>query len=191
MCLLCRAKETGALIVHACGLDSVPADLGVLFNALQFKKGARPSSVESFLYLSAAPDGYSGTPRPACSIASMALTVYVVHSSAHYATWQSAVEGFSDQKTLARIRKDLKAKRSKDPVPKYVGPKLAVKTRPFRETRCGNRFAIPFPGEQASSPHACVRMGIIVAPLCSVQAPTRAWCETLSSCWPGTRTPRV
>jgi hypothetical protein len=128
----------------------VPADLGVLFNALQFKKGARPSSVESFLYLSAAPDGYSGTLLPACIIAFDGPDRECC-SSAHYATWQSAVEGFSDQKTLARIRKDLKAKRSKDPVPKYVGPKLAVKTRPFREKRCGNRFAIPFPGEQASN----------------------------------------
>ena len=43
-----RAMESNVLIIHACGFDSVPADLGVLYTLRQFPP-ARCSSVESFL----------------------------------------------------------------------------------------------------------------------------------------------
>ncbi len=43
-----RARETGARIVHACGFDSVPHDLGVLFTVRQLPPGG-PVSVQGFV----------------------------------------------------------------------------------------------------------------------------------------------
>ncbi len=43
-----RAKETGARLVHSCGFDSVPHDLGVLFTVLQLPEGT-PIRVEGFV----------------------------------------------------------------------------------------------------------------------------------------------
>ncbi len=36
-----RARETGARLVHACGFDSVPHDLGVYFTVRQLPEGSR------------------------------------------------------------------------------------------------------------------------------------------------------
>ncbi|MFE5794335.1 saccharopine dehydrogenase family protein [Streptomyces sp. NPDC056503] len=43
-----RARETGARIVHACGFDSVPHDLGVLFTVEQLPEGV-PLRVDGFV----------------------------------------------------------------------------------------------------------------------------------------------
>ncbi|MFE1345880.1 saccharopine dehydrogenase family protein [Streptomyces sp. NPDC058757] len=43
-----RARETGARIVHACGFDSVPHDLGVLFTVGQLPEGV-PLRVDGFV----------------------------------------------------------------------------------------------------------------------------------------------
>lgn len=43
-----RAAETGARIVHACGFDSIPHDLGVLFTVEQLPEGV-PLKVEGFV----------------------------------------------------------------------------------------------------------------------------------------------
>ncbi|GAA2784852.1 saccharopine dehydrogenase NADP-binding domain-containing protein [Kitasatospora paracochleata] len=43
-----RAVETGARLVHACGFDSVPADLGALFTVGQLPPGS-PMSVQGFV----------------------------------------------------------------------------------------------------------------------------------------------
>lgn len=43
-----RARETGARIVHACGFDSVPHDLGVLFTVRQLPEGV-PLTVDGFV----------------------------------------------------------------------------------------------------------------------------------------------
>jgi len=42
-----RAKETGARIVHSCGFDSIPYDLGVLFTVGQLPEGV-PISIQGF-----------------------------------------------------------------------------------------------------------------------------------------------
>ncbi|MEU6315121.1 saccharopine dehydrogenase NADP-binding domain-containing protein, partial [Streptomyces sp. NPDC047014] len=47
-----RARETGARIVHACGFDSIPADLGAYFTVRQLPEGV-PLRVDGFLRSSA------------------------------------------------------------------------------------------------------------------------------------------
>ncbi|MGO8997331.1 MAG: saccharopine dehydrogenase family protein [Polyangiaceae bacterium] len=46
-----RARETGARLVHCCGFDSIPSDLGVLLlqNEMQARHGTRCSEVKYFL----------------------------------------------------------------------------------------------------------------------------------------------
>src|SRR3954471_18995816 len=51
-----RATETGARIVHACGFDSIPHDLGVLFTVEQLPEGV-PLRVEGFVRAGGSPSG--------------------------------------------------------------------------------------------------------------------------------------
>ncbi|MFF8593799.1 saccharopine dehydrogenase family protein [Streptomyces sp. NPDC015220] len=51
-----RARETGARLVHACGFDSVPHDLGVYFTVRQLPRGV-PLTVDGFVRVSAAFSG--------------------------------------------------------------------------------------------------------------------------------------
>ncbi|MFJ8273228.1 saccharopine dehydrogenase family protein [Streptomyces sp. NPDC094154] len=51
-----RARETGARLVHACGFDSVPADLGVYFTVRQLPEGV-PLTVDGFVRVDAAFSG--------------------------------------------------------------------------------------------------------------------------------------
>ncbi|MET9696385.1 saccharopine dehydrogenase NADP-binding domain-containing protein [Streptomyces sp. NPDC006529] len=51
-----RARESGARIVHACGFDSVPADLGAYFTVRQLPEGV-PLTVDGFLRTQAAFSG--------------------------------------------------------------------------------------------------------------------------------------
>ncbi|MFJ8749376.1 saccharopine dehydrogenase family protein [Streptomyces sp. NPDC102441] len=51
-----RARETGARLVHACGFDSVPHDLGVYFTVQQLPEGV-PLTVDGYVRTNAAPSG--------------------------------------------------------------------------------------------------------------------------------------
>src|SRR3954469_15007567 len=51
-----RAAETGARIVHACGFDSIPHDLGVLFTVEQLPEGV-PLDVRGFVRAGGKPSG--------------------------------------------------------------------------------------------------------------------------------------
>jgi len=51
-----RAAETGARIVHSCGFDSIPYDLGVQFTVEQLPQG-EPISVEGFMRADASMSG--------------------------------------------------------------------------------------------------------------------------------------
>lgn len=44
-----QAEESGALLVSACGFDSVPAEIGFLFHSRQWVGPARPNRVEAYL----------------------------------------------------------------------------------------------------------------------------------------------
>lgn len=51
-----RARETGARLVHCCGFDSIPADLGAYFTVQQLPEGV-PIRLEGFLSIRGRPSG--------------------------------------------------------------------------------------------------------------------------------------
>ena len=51
-----RARETGARLLHACGFDSVPHDLGVYFTVRRLPEGV-PLTVDGFVHVDAAFSG--------------------------------------------------------------------------------------------------------------------------------------
>lgn len=46
-----RAEEKGSLVISACGFDSVPAELGLMFNSRQWEGGMVVNRVEAYLSL--------------------------------------------------------------------------------------------------------------------------------------------
>jgi short subunit dehydrogenase-like uncharacterized protein len=46
-----KAMETGSLVVSACGFDSVPAELGWMFNSKHWVGPAAPNQIEAYLNL--------------------------------------------------------------------------------------------------------------------------------------------
>jgi short subunit dehydrogenase-like uncharacterized protein len=55
-----RARETGARIVHACGFDSVPSDLGVMVTAQQVAADGEGTLAETTLAVRSMRGGFSG-----------------------------------------------------------------------------------------------------------------------------------
>src|SRR3954454_23066452 len=51
-----RAEETGARLIHACGFDSIPHDLGALFTVEQLPEGV-PLTVRGYVRAGGAPSG--------------------------------------------------------------------------------------------------------------------------------------
>jgi short subunit dehydrogenase-like uncharacterized protein len=118
-----EAEARGVLVVSACGLDSIPADLGTWWTQQAMAgAGAVARSVETV------------------------LTVSNVNG-AHATTFECAVHGFGDVKSLRALRKDLKAARPVE-VPRY-GPKLR-RRRPGLWDVIMGRYILPFPGSDAS-----------------------------------------
>ncbi|XP_078430245.1 saccharopine dehydrogenase [Wolffia australiana] len=46
-----QAAESGSLVVSACGFDSIPAELGVLFNSAQWDAPSAPNQITAYLSL--------------------------------------------------------------------------------------------------------------------------------------------
>ncbi|KAF6173535.1 hypothetical protein GIB67_042665 [Kingdonia uniflora] len=44
-----KAVESGALVISACGYDSIPAEIGLIFNSRQWVEPAVPNRVEAYL----------------------------------------------------------------------------------------------------------------------------------------------
>ncbi len=55
-----RARETGAAIVHACGFDSIPSDLGVLTTAERVAADGEGTLAETTLLVRSLKGGFSG-----------------------------------------------------------------------------------------------------------------------------------
>src|SRR5207302_5191848 len=51
-----RAQQTGARIVHSCGFDSIPYDLGVMFTVGQLPEG-KPIHIDCFVRAGGLPSG--------------------------------------------------------------------------------------------------------------------------------------
>nr|XP_002125674.1 saccharopine dehydrogenase-like oxidoreductase [Ciona intestinalis] len=114
------AKEAGVIIVGACGFDSIPSDLGAVFTQQQFQ--GTLNSIKAYLSVNAGPSGYGF----------------------HFTTYESAVHGISDVKSLSKIRKQFGHK----PLP-TVGPRM--KREGFMHyLSFAQSYCIPFLGADAS-----------------------------------------
>ncbi|XP_060908566.1 saccharopine dehydrogenase-like oxidoreductase isoform X1 [Labrus mixtus] len=115
-----KALDKGVYVIGSCGFDSIPADLGILYTQRQFK--GTLTAVESFLQITSGPEGSSG----------------------HDATWQSAVYGFADSKSLSQLRKKFGHK----PLP-VVGAKVKQRGFLFFSKEI-EQYTIPFMGSDRS-----------------------------------------
>jgi short subunit dehydrogenase-like uncharacterized protein len=90
-----RAVETGARIVHACGFDSIPPDLGTLFTVKQLPENV-PLKVEGFVRAGGAPSG--GTFHSALTAFSRVRSYARAHSE------RKKLEGREDGRRVRGIR---------------------------------------------------------------------------------------
>jgi len=118
-----KAKEKGSYIVNACGFDSVPVDLGVVFLERHFE--GTVNSVEQYLTTNADEIKRDG-------------------AVLHYGTWASAVYGVSHWDEL----KDLRKKLFKEPLPSFK-PKLKAKPVVHKSSKL-NKWCLPFLGADSS-----------------------------------------
>ncbi|XP_019456839.1 PREDICTED: probable mitochondrial saccharopine dehydrogenase-like oxidoreductase At5g39410 isoform X2 [Lupinus angustifolius] len=88
-----RAVETGSLVVSACGFDSIPAELGFMFNSRQWVSPAVPNRVEAFV-----------------SLESERRIV------GNFATYESAILGIANAHKLQELRRS-RPRRAKPVVP--------------------------------------------------------------------------
>lgn len=124
------ARAAGVVIVHACAFDSVPADIGCLFTALQFAPPALCAHADMYHTFSV-----EGNPAGA---------------SGHATTFYAAVHGFG---AAAKTRAQRKALLSKleaadagsSRPPPALGPKLKVHPGPQWQPKL-QRYSFLFPG---------------------------------------------
>lgn len=115
-----QAREAGVYIISACGFDSIPNDMGVIF--LQQNFGGTVNSVESYL-TAMAPKKPSGG--------------YI-----NYGTWETLVYSLANYNELSKLRKKLYP----EPLPAFK-PKL---TRRGLLHLHKSSYSLPFPGSDPS-----------------------------------------
>lgn len=115
------AQDAGVYIISACGLDSIPCDLGVIFTQQKFDGDI--NTIESYL--------------------KYWISKEVNSASAHYGTYESAVYGVANYKELRKIRKELYPER----LP-LLGPKLK-KRGVIHKSPLGG-WSVIFPGADRS-----------------------------------------
>ncbi|KAH8359371.1 hypothetical protein KR093_006146 [Drosophila rubida] len=120
-----RAKERGVYIVSACGFDSIPADMGIVFVEKNFDGVV--NSVETFL-VNGAKDVSADSGR----------------AGLNTGTWESAVYGLAHADELRGIRQELYPQR----LPKFF-PILKHRPLLFKSTEV-NKVCLPFPGSDRS-----------------------------------------
>ncbi|KAI8851739.1 CG2604-like protein [Chytridium lagenaria] len=117
------AKAKNLAVVPCCGFDSVPADLGNLFNKQEFhKRGYTASAVEMYISIFTGKAGGAG----------------------NFATYESAVHGVANAEELRKIRKQIK----RPTVPQF-GAKLRILPG-ARFDKFIKKWVIPFIGADAS-----------------------------------------
>ncbi|XP_063912064.1 saccharopine dehydrogenase-like oxidoreductase [Zophobas morio] len=117
-----KARQKGVYVISACGIDSIPIDLGVVF--LQQKFNGTLNSINAFIEI-----------WETKAVKSPFMT---------YGTWESAIHGLAHAKDLGAVRKKLFS--NKLPV---FEPKLQVITRPHK-SKLPQGWAVPFPGADRS-----------------------------------------
>ncbi|KAK9272470.1 hypothetical protein L1049_002843 [Liquidambar formosana] len=97
-----KAAEKGCLVVSACGFDSVPAELGLMFNSRQWVAPAVPNRVEAYL-----------------SLESEKRLV------GNFGTFESAVLGVANMEKLQELRRS-RPRRARPVIPGPAPPKGAM-----------------------------------------------------------------
>ncbi|XP_038071676.1 saccharopine dehydrogenase-like oxidoreductase [Patiria miniata] len=115
-----KAKAADVIVVGACGFDSIPADMSVVFTKKKFPGVL--NTVESFVSYHTGPKGGAG----------------------HFTTYQSAIHGFAHFDELPKLRKQFNYK----PMPKYT-PKLQRRGAVFYSEKT-KKWCTVFPGSDAS-----------------------------------------
>ncbi|XP_074094878.1 saccharopine dehydrogenase-like oxidoreductase [Cotesia typhae] len=116
------AQEAGVYVISACGFDSIPCDLGIIF--VQQKFGGEVNSVET--YLKSKVDGnFKG-------------------AVLHYGTWESAVYGLAHADEL----RELRSKLFPNKLPSFK-PKLHPRGILHR-SEISRGWSLPFPGSDRS-----------------------------------------
>ncbi|XP_063930633.1 saccharopine dehydrogenase-like oxidoreductase [Zophobas morio] len=118
-----KAREKGVYVISACGFDSIPSDLGLVF--LQKKFDGTLNSVVTYMESWEEGQAVSG---PAIN----------------YGTWESAVYGLAHAQELRALRKELFTTR----LPSFK-PKLQAKTVPHKSEHLEG-WVLPFPGADRS-----------------------------------------
>ncbi|XP_064623760.1 saccharopine dehydrogenase-like oxidoreductase [Lineus longissimus] len=116
-----KAKENSTYIIGACGFDSIPADMGLIFLKNNWGAG-EVNSAENYVETESGPDG----------------------GGAHYATWQSAIYGFAHAHELKSLRKQLYP--SPLPKPSFRQTRRSV----VFHSKDVNGYCVPFPGSDRS-----------------------------------------
>eukprot|EP00126_Sphaerothecum_destruens_P007432 Sdes_comp19846_c0_seq2m12071 len=119
-----EAVEKNILILNACGFDSIPADVGVLYQLSEWKDADVLTGVEAFLTYQT---GNCSGPF------------------VHFATWEAAVYGFSSVGELAKLRKSA----PKSAQVSYLGQELPKRGKVFFSKEMG-KWCIPFVGSDSS-----------------------------------------
>lgn len=117
-----QAKEKGVYLISACGMDSIPCDIGTLF--VEKKFDGVVNSVETFLDF-AYPKELKNLPG----------------SRVNYGTWASMVYGLAHSDELKSLRRQLYPER----LPSFE-PKVLRKTMPHKNDIVGGKWVVPFPG---------------------------------------------
>ncbi|XP_063927422.1 saccharopine dehydrogenase-like oxidoreductase [Zophobas morio] len=118
-----EAAKNGVYVVTSCGIDNIPADIGLEFLRKSFKGSL--NSVECYVEL--IPEGSFGK-----------------GAVANYGTWQSFLYTMGDYAELRKIRTEL----FKTPLPK-LKPKLPLR-RCLHKIPFSNTYAGPYPGGEAT-----------------------------------------
>lgn len=116
-----QAKEKGAFIVSACGFDSIPADMGVVYLEKRFE--GTVNSVEQYF-------------QP--------VTKDVKGPTVHYGTWASLVHGIANWSELIPLRQKLYPEK----LPKF---QPVLKDRGvLHKSSIVNKWCLPFLGADKS-----------------------------------------
>uniref|UniRef100_A0A1B6G4X9 Saccharopine dehydrogenase NADP binding domain-containing protein n=1 Tax=Cuerna arida TaxID=1464854 RepID=A0A1B6G4X9_9HEMI len=117
------AQEHEIYIISACGFDSIPADMGVIYLSQKFN--GTLNAVESYL--------------------DSTVKGRIDGAVIHYATWESAIYGFAHANELKSLRSKLYPE--KLPVMKpRIKQRFAVHQNPIKD----GAWAVPFPGSDRS-----------------------------------------
>lgn len=121
---LARAK--GVYIISACGFDSIPIDLGMVFYEKHFD--GEVNAVETYLQTYSSEGGQGGQGGAVL----------------HYGTWESAVYGLAHANELRGLRSKLFTTKLPD-----LHPKLKSR-RSIHKSEIIDKWCLPFPGSDRS-----------------------------------------